>query len=230
LTHFKGVFVTSTSASTGDGMAYINPLSVSSAITIHYHLNNSAITYSIPISFAGGVVVNHYDCTNQGTAVAAALGNPSGAQKVFLEAGSASQGKITFNLDPVLMNGKIGINKAELVLSQSPELPHTQFAAPLTLNLQRIDDAGAGQTLDDAAYSSYGGVLTLETASPGLNIYRYRFNITYYFQKLIEGIYHNNGLYLSVVNGNEVADRLVISNPTGDKNYKISLVVTYSKL
>ncbi len=84
--------------------------------------------------------------------------------------------------------------------------------------------------------STFGGVLTNETVTPTLNIYRYRFNITRYFQKLVQGIYNNNGLFVQIQNGNEVADRVVLTNttnspiPANNKNYKISLSVTYTKL
>jgi hypothetical protein len=216
---------------------YINLLSSSSGINFYYHYNYLGVAQpsDFELTFAG-VVVNHYDYTNHATAVASALQNPLTAQKVYLEAGSAAQGKITFKLDSLLKSGTIGINKAELVLSQSIGGTDTQFTAPITLNLLRIDDAGVGQPVDDVSLSDYGGVLTLETASPGLNIYRYRFNITRYFQRLVQGIYTNNGLYLTVVNGNQVADRVVIANPSVpstpvvNKNYKISLSVTYTKL
>jgi hypothetical protein len=187
----------------------------------------------LPFTFSG-VVVNHYDCPSASTAVAAAIQSGPAAQKIYLEAGSGAEGKITFSLDSILKYGHVGINKAEVVFSQSPT--DTQFAAPLTLNLLRIDDAGVGQTLDDASYSTFGGILTNETVTPTLNIYRYRFNITRYFQKLVQGIYNNNGLFVQIQNGNEVADRLVLTNttnspiPANNKNYKISLAVTYTKL
>ena len=51
----------------------------------------------------------------------------------------------------------------------------------------------------------------------------------------LKGIYNNNGLYVQIVSGNQVADRVVLTNTTNtatpnSKNYKISLSVTYTKL
>ena len=234
LSHFKGIYVTATSGSTGDGMMYINLVSALSGINIYYHYTLEGFIYSQLLTFTfTGVTVNHYDCTAENTPVTAAIHAGPAAQKVYLEAGSGAEGKITFSLDSILKYGHVGINKVEVVFSQSPS--DTQFTAPETINLLRIDDAGTGQVLDDASYSTFGGVLTYETVTPTLNIYRYRFNITRYFQKLVEGVYNNNGLYVQVVNGNQVADRVVLTNTTNtatpnSKNYKISLSVTYTKL
>ncbi len=150
LAHFKGIYVTATSGATGDGMMYINLTSALSAVNFYYHYSLAGQVYPahLPFTFAG-VVVNHYDCTSASTAVAAAIQSGPTAQKVYLEAGSGAEGKITFSLDSILKYGHVGINKAEVVFSQSPT--DTQFAAPVTLNLLRIDDAGVGQTLDDAS-------------------------------------------------------------------------------
>lgn len=229
LAHFKGIYVTATSAATGDGIMYINLNSPQSAVTFYYHYLLGGVVYSQNLSLTfSGINVNHYDCINNNTATAAAIKAGPTAQKVYLEAGSGAGGLITFSLDTFTKHGPVGINKAEIVFSQSP--PDTAFPAPEVLNLLRIDDAGVGQTLDDAAYPTFGGILTDETVTPTLNIYRYRFNISRYFQKLVQGIYNNNGLFVQIQNGNQVGDRVVLTNTSNNKNYKISLSVTYTKL
>ena len=151
--------------------------------------------------------------------------NPAAEPNLFIEGGGGVDGKITFNLDS--LPKKIGINKAEIILAQSTA--DTQYAAPSLLNLLRIDDAGQGQTIDDAVLSTFGGVLQTDVVD-GVSINRYHFNLSVYFQRLVQGIYKNNGLYLTVQNTAYSADRVTIVNSSTNKNYKLSLKVTYTKL
>lgn len=229
LTLFKGIYVTATSGSSGDGMAYINLNSPQSNLAFYYHSpsNGNLSETVLPLTFSG-VAINHYDCIHGNTPVQATIDAGTAAQSVYLEAGSGAGGLITFSLDSTLKGGKVGISKAEIVFSQSSS--DGEFASPPQLNLLRVDDAGQGQVLDDAVYPTYGGVLTSEAVSPVMNINRYRYNITRYFQKLVQGVYNNNGLFLQIQNGAQVGDRVVLSNIRGDKNYKISLAVTYTKI
>ncbi|HWB64161.1 MAG TPA: DUF4270 family protein, partial [Chitinophagales bacterium] len=234
-TFMKGIYVTSTSASTGNGMMYMNLSSGISGITLYYHTYYSTDTVgqvvyyeALQLSFPGAVF-NHFDNLYNSTAAQAAVlaGNSSNnADKVYMQGGGGVRGKLVIaGLDT--LSRKTGINKAELVVTQS--VADTQFAAPTDLNLLRIDDAGNGQALEDAYTTNYGGTRTTETVN-GATVTRYRFNITRYFQKLVQGVYNNNGLILQVPSGYVAADRLVLTNPVNDKNYRILLVVTYTKL
>ena len=122
----------------------------------------------------------------------------------------------------------IGINKAELIVAES-EID-SQYAVPSTLSLLRIDDAGVGQQLDDVSSASFGGYLQTDTLG-GAVVNRYHFNISLYMQKLIEGIYNNNGLYLSIPSANSTPARVVLMNPPAtDKIHRTYLTVTYTKL
>ena len=120
----------------------------------------------------------------------------------------------------------IAINKAEFVLSQSAQ--DTLYAAPTVLDMYRIDDAGQIPTIDDGLIG-FRGIIEGETVN-GANINRYRFNVTNYLQKLIQGYYHNNGFYLQTFVPNANSERVVIANSSTDKNYQLILVVTYTKL
>ncbi|MDB5284168.1 MAG: hypothetical protein JWO06_3243, partial [Bacteroidota bacterium] len=53
---------------------------------------------------------------------------------------------------------------------------------------------------------------------------------TKYFQKLLQGVYNNNGFFVQVPSAGGSSERVVIGNSLTDKNYKVSLVVTYTKL
>ena len=93
----------------------------------------------------------------------------------------------------------------------------------------RIDDAGVGQNIDDASTTTFGGFLQADTLN-GLVVNRYHFNISLYMQKLIEGIYNNNGLYLGIPSPNSTPERIVLTNLPNDKTYRTYLTVTFTKL
>jgi len=134
---------------------------------------------------------------------------------------------------PYLMNwndsGKIAINKAELVIkvNQDPTYQMYEldtFAAPAALFLFGIDDVGANLLLPDYYEGSnyFGGTYNATKKE-------YRFNIARYIQRVLNGKYNNNGLYLLVSSGAITANRVVIGG--GKPNaYKMKLNITYTKL
>jgi hypothetical protein len=242
LNYFRGIYVTTTSSSTGNGMMYLNLASALSGVNLYYHykLTDTSSTYTVGNFTAPflGVAVNHFDNTYYGTPVAQALNTSSNTvqQKIYLEGGGGTVGKIVINLNSLdSMVGlrhsdslplKIGINKAELVFTQSPS--DTQYAAPLSLNLLRIDDAGVGQPLEDASTTMYGGNLETDYVN-GIAYNRYRFQINRYFQHLIQGVFNNNGLFIETNSPATNVERVVLANSPTNNYYKISLVVTYTK-
>jgi hypothetical protein len=246
LNFFHGIYVTTTSSATGNGMMYISLASALTGVTLYYNYsavvgetNNTLGSYTFPFA---GVTINHFDNAYNNTAVNSAVkaGNPASVQKIYIEGGSGLRGKITLSLDSLdkavgvrnidSISKKIGINKAELVLTLSA--PDSQYTAPETLNLGRIDDAGQNIAVDDESLAGFGGIEETDMinySSTNL-LTRYRFNISIYFEKLIQGIYHNNGLLITVPNANQAVDRLVLTNSSTNKNYKVSLAITYTKL
>lgn len=223
---FKGFYVTTASSLTGNGLAYIDLRSSVTGITMYYHNNyDDSLYYTLPIS---GVTVNHFDNVYTGTPVATTLNNPSpaGEQKMYIQAGCGLKGKILItDLDSLPKN--IAINKAEIILSQPAQ--DTQYTAPLVLNLYRVDDAGKPQLLEDDGSDGFGGTRITENVD-GISIVRYRFNIKRYFQKLLQGVYSNKGFYLQSLAPNSNSERVVIDNSASDKNYQITILVTYTKL
>ena len=223
----KGLYVTTNPLSVGNGLVYLDLLSVISGVTLYYHNSISdSLSYNIPIS---GVAVNHFDNIYSNTSVYNSVNNPNlnGEEKMYLQAGVGVKGKI-FIKDLDSLPKKIAVNKAELILTQSGT--DTSYLAPSVLDLFRIDNAGQAQRLEDDGLISYGGVKVSETLSDGTTVNRYRFNIRKYFQKLVEGIYSNNGFYLQTISANSNSERVVITNTSTDKNYQVSLIITYTKL
>ena len=223
---FKGFYITTSASTTGNGLAYLDLASAVSGITLFYH-NDAAdsLFYTLPIA---GVTINHFDNIYTGTPVATSINTPNvnGEEKLYLQAGAGVKGKIFItDLDSLPKN--IAINKAEIVITQTTD---TLYPAPSLLDLYRIDDAGQAKVIDDDGLLGFGGVRTAETLTDGSVVYRYRFNFKKYFQKLIQGVYHNNGFYLETYSANNNAERVVISNSSTDKNYQITIQVIYTKL
>ena len=223
---FKGFYLTTGSSATGNGLLYLDLQSSVSAVILYYHhAVDTPLYYRIPVS---GVKVNHFDNVYTGTPVSTSITSPNvnGEEKFYLQAGAGVKGKIFIkDLDSLPKN--IAINKAELVLSQTSN--DTTYTAPLVLNMYRIDDAGQPQRLEDDGTTGFGGVRIAETVNGNI-INRYRFNIKRYFQKLIRGVYSNKGFYLETISANSNSERVVLANSSTDKNYQITLVITYTKL
>ncbi len=223
---FKGFYVTTSSSSTGNGLAYIDLTSLLTGITLYFHNDSiDSLRYTLPVS---GGRVNHFDNIYTGTPVftSANTPNPNGEEKMFIQAGAGVKGKILItDLDSLPKN--IAINKAEIIFSQSAS--DTSYIAPLLLDLFRIDDSGQPQRIDDDGLSGFGGVRVSETVG-GAAITRYRFNFKKYFQKLLQGVYKNNGFYLQSYAASLNSERVVISNSSSDQNYKVTLLITYTKL
>lgn len=226
LDYIKGLYVTTANSPEGNGLVYFTMASVLSGVTVYYR-NDAAdsLALFIPVS---GIKVNHFDNNYTGTPVAAAVNtpNPAGEPKAYLQGGAGVRTKIFItNLDSLPDN--IAVNKAELIITQSDG--DTAYKAPLLLDLFRIDDAGGLVSLEDDGLSHYGGTRVTENVN-GVTYTRYRFNIKKYFQKLVNGTYNNNGFYLQVLAGNSHTERLVLANSPTNENYKVTFVVTYTKL
>lgn len=229
---FKGFYLTANPSLAGNGNLYLNMRSSLSKITLYYH--NSAedsLKYDFNIT-SECATVNHFDHTYTGSPVYNSVNNPNpaGEQELYVQAGSGAKSKLLFaELDSLPRN--IAINRAELILTCSPNQNgiDTVYIPPLLLNLFRIDDSGTAQQLEDNGTSHYGGVRVAETVN-GTSVYRYRFNIQKYLQKVIAGTYNNNGLYLQTISANVNAERAVLLNSTTEPDYRISLIITYTKL
>ncbi len=226
---FKGIYLSTASSTTGDGITYFDLSSAATGITLFYHNNtDDSLYYTLPVS---GTTLNHFDNYYTGTPVQASVSRNNAAnsnveEKMYLQTGAGVKGKILItDLDSLPKN--IIINKAELVVSQADG--DTLYPAPDFVDLFRIDDAGQPKVLEDYNPLNSWGQRKYETVN-GITYCRYRFNFKKYFQLLIQGVWHNNGFYLETYSPESKADRLVISNSSTNKNYQISIEVIYTKL
>lgn len=225
---FKGFYITTAGSPTGNGIANLDLASTVTGITLYYHNNaEDSLSFRLPVS---GVTVNHFDNVYSGSPVATSVSNPNpaGEEQMYIQGGAGTKGKILItDLDSLPKN--IAINKAEIIFSQRMNSTDTAYNAPELLDLFRIDDAGQAQGIDDDGLTGFGGVLTAETVN-GETVYRYRFNIKKYFQKLVQGVYNNNGFLLQVYRENVKTERVVIANSSTDSKYQITVEVTYTRL
>lgn len=226
LQSFKGFYVTSSASTSGDGLTYFDLSSSVTGITLYYHNStDDSLFYTLPIA---GVTLNHFDNLFTGTPVANSINNPNanGEEKLYLQAGAGTKGKILItDLDSLPKN--IVINKAELILTQSGS--DTAYSAPVLIDLFRIDDAGQTVPLDDDGVLGFGGVRVQETVN-GVSLTRYHFNFKKYFQRLLQGVYRNNGFMLQTYAAFNNAERVVFANSSTNNNYQITILVTYTKL
>lgn len=225
---FRGFYITTSSSTPGNGMVYLDIRSAISGINLYYHNSDDTLahTYLIP---ASGVTVSHIDNNYSGTNAATSINspNPNGEEKMYVQGGAGTFGKIEFPTLPDSLEANIAINKAEIILTQS--VPDTAYLAPLVLDLFRINDAGQQEDLLDAGLSYFGGVRVNETVN-GNTVTRYHFVVTRYLQKLIDKELRNNGLYLKTISPSGNTERVVFTNSSADQNLRVTLLVTYTKL
>jgi len=105
----------------------------------------------------------------------------SKSSKIFVQSMAGINGRISFPyLKDLLKEGKIAINKAELVLKADPGSSFSTFAPPSRLFVVTIDSAGTKLEIPDIAEgdSYYGGSYNSSTNE-------YRFNIARYLQGVL---------------------------------------------
>lgn len=243
-TYMKGLYITTQNSvlNTGDGNIF-NFLCADdlSKLTIYYHNDGGD---SLTFDYALGSVArfshltHDYTPTSINSNLAAQLGTTPPAQNdvVFVQPMAGLKTKIEMPyLKNLLNQGKIAINKAELVLKidTNPIYELDTFAVPDRLVLLGINDDGTMYALPDAneGDSYLGGGYNATTKE-------YKFNIARYVQQVMLGQKNNNGLYLQVRDGSVVilagtivANRLVLGGGgTGAGTNKMKLNISYTKL
>ncbi len=154
---------------------------------------------------------------------------PTQNATVFVQSMAGVKTKIEF---PHLMrwvdNGRIGVNKAELLISVDTNLLDLYkldtFAAPAALIVFGINDNGTVYVIPDAFEGAnyFGGTYNSGTV-------QYKFNIARYIQQILNGDRNNNGLYILASNGAAFANRIVIGGATSATR-PMKLNITYTKI
>lgn len=114
------------------------------------------------------------------------------------------------------------INKAELIFQVDTLLSDPEkYPLPDQLLFTVVDSTDTEILPKDYSFSPtfYGGFLNED--------YTYRFNITQHLQQIIDGEVENKGFYLTTLQKNSEAKRVVLKGSTSKAGIK--LIVTYSK-
>ncbi|WP_372932742.1 DUF4270 domain-containing protein [Mariniphaga sediminis] len=118
---------------------------------------------------------------------------------------------------------RMGINKAELIFQiDTIASDLDKYPPPSRLLFTYVGEDGIEYLPADNSFhpSFYGGYLRTDD-------YTYRFNITQHLQEIIDNNVENLGFYLTTVNKNSEANRVVLKG-SGSKT-GIRLVITYSE-
>ena len=171
INYMKGIYVTTNSATVGNGVTYIQLQS--SKISMYYHNSTSTgLQFDFPITSYSSTV-NHID-HQYATPVRAALNNATNNAAAYIQAASGTRIKMRV---PTLSNlpKNIGITKAELILPVDVS-DTARYPLPNFVTLYRIDDTLALQVLNSYNLSGTGSLQT--RTENGINYYAYVFNLT----------------------------------------------------
>jgi hypothetical protein len=244
-TYMKGLYITTQTSTLNPGDGNIFHFLCAddlSKLTIYY--KNDAAD-SLTFDYALGSVArfsrftHDYSPTAVNMLLASQLGATPQVQNdvVFVQPMGGLKAKIEM---PYLMNlmneGKIAINKAELVLKvDNTDISYQldTFAAPARLVLLGINDDNTIYTLPDAneGDSYLGGTYDATNKE-------YKFNIARYIQQVMSGQKSNNGMYLQVRDGSVIigagtviANRVILGGGgNGAGTNKMKLNISYTKL
>lgn len=227
LTIFKGLFVETEKAESGDGSILTLSTASTSRLVVFYNNDENTEADTLYTSFIitdNSARVNSISHDYSGTPFEPNLNQqvvqdeniyvqPTGGLKTLV---------LIENLESWRDSLNIGINKAELVFQTDTIASDIEnFAPPSQLLFTFIDDEGNEKIPLDYYFSPnfYGGYL--------YSNYQYRFNITQHLQAIIDGEVENNGFYLSTGRRTPSPNRVILESPT--KGSGIKLYVTYSK-
>ncbi|MCK5838679.1 MAG: DUF4270 family protein, partial [Bacteroidales bacterium] len=212
----------------GDGsILYLSFFSSISHIELHYHNDDDdSLVYYLSINNIANArfgSYNHYEYADGAPEFIAQINGDTalGQQLVYCQAMAGIKTKITFpHILDWVKNEKIAINEAQLIFHNND--PQNAFLPPESLSLLKINDDGSVAFLADQFQGDYyfDGNYTNE---------RYRFRITQYLQKVLNGDQQNNGIYLLVPGASLKANRVVL-NGFESPSKQITLELIYTRL
>ncbi len=228
---FKGFYVTSSSA-TGEGsIMSFKLVDIQSKVTLYYHNMTDTSKYTFYINDYAARV-NHFNHTKYQFAnpflKSQIFGDTAKGQKVLYLQSMAGL-KVHFSL-PYLKDfvkeGKIAINKADLVLSvdDSTDQSLGKYSPPPQLMLVEERDGEMYVLVDQLEGEGYyGGKYNKKTKE-------YKFNIARHIQQILDGVKENRTLTIVVYTSHRtnIANRVVLKGPGRSDGLKLH--ITYTKL
>ncbi len=228
---FKGLYITPGDRFSGLGSMYrINMLAPVTSLELHYQNRNDTISrmQRFPINeFAKRTTrMEQFGYEDTHPVLRAQVDESDysmGDSLLFLQSLGMLRADISLPyLDELIGDPRLLINKAELIVPVAEEFIGEHLPAARELLLLRVDEDGDLDFLDDyrMGVSYFGGRLNEDKM-------QYTFNISKYFQQLLDGTLPNDGLALVVAGAAENASRVVVHGP-GRTDNPMRLIIYYS--
>ncbi len=237
LDHFKGLYITVDDKLEGigsgidpdpkGGMVLFNMPAELSSLELFYHSGDDTLSVAIPVNrpmqrFPIDQIAKHfthvehfgYENTDRALKEQILEGNESyGDSLLFLQAFGLVRTDITLPFINELEGKEWLINKAQLIIPVQEGYESSFFREPQQLILLKHTEENGLEFLDDymLGVDYFGGVYDA-------NNNQYVFNISRYFQKLIDGDYQNDGLALLTARRQEMPGRVVLHGPGRTEN------------
>jgi len=229
---FKGIYVTSSSGSpVGQGaILSMNLVHTYSRLTLFYHNSKDTTSYHFGISNSGCARFTHFQHDYSYSAEITSQLNTASSipkEKVFVQPMAGLRAKIKMPyLKDLFNNGKIVINKAELILPVDP-LSFSgadSIFSPCPQLALTIADSAKGPVFMPDYYEGpkYFGGEYISSAK------EYRFNIARYVQQILNGSRINEGLYLLSFQRPTNANRVQLMGGIKTLPSRMKLKVTYT--
>ena len=228
LTFFKGIYATvdPVYAQTEGSILYFNVLNAASRITIYY---NDSLQFDLNINESSARFnrfTHEYSLSGDPGFIDQVINGDTtlGSGKLYLQGMSGINTKVYFpGVIEWATENKYVINQATLNLPVKNS--GIQAEPPEKLLAYRIEDSGTETYIEDQfegdAY--IGGDYSSTSNS-------YQFRISLYLQRLVSGLYNDNGLVLKVSSRTVKANGTVLHGFNQEMDQKIKLRIIYTEL
>ncbi len=228
---FKGLYITVDDEMDGLGSKYkLNMLANRSSIELFYHNQGDTIQrmqrFLINDFARRATRMEHFEYENAHELLRAQVleqDQTKADSLLFLQSLGALRANIDIPfIDEVAAIPRLLINKAELVVPVAEGFDSEELPLSTDLMLIRFDEMGRLRLLDDyfVGASYFGGKLDEEKK-------QYTFNVSIYFQQLLDGHFANEELALVVGGLTDDMSRVVLHGP-GRVDNPMRLVIYYS--
>lgn len=234
LNFFKGIYISSsTGAPAGQGgVFYMDLTHTYSRITLFYHNSTDTTSYYFGVSKDAGARFSHFEHDYSSVSeIITQLNTANTIQedKVFVQPMAGLRTKVTMPyLKDFFNNGKVVINKAELIMPVDPSslvgtdsiyTPHPKMVATIADSI--LGPVIMPDYFEGAPY--FGGEYDAVKKE-------YRFNIARYVQQVLNGTKENKGLYIIANARPTTANRVQLLGGSKSLPNHMRLKITYTPL
>lgn len=228
-TAFKGIHIKSSLPSGEGAILYMKITDAFSRLTLYYHNDADTTSYYFNISTDNCARFSHFEHNySSATEITNQLATADNTQqdKVFVQPMAGVRTKITMpHISGFFKNGRVAINKAELILPVEPSSVSSVFSAHPKLVVTIADselgpvfmpDYFEGATYFGGDYDSTNKV--------------YKFNIARYVQQVLNGTKENQGLYIITNARPTTANRVQLIGGNQTLPNHVRLKITYTPI